>query len=227
MASPTSSRILQTMKALTIAVPPLIFIRDNFYSLYRVTGTSMEPSLYDGDILLVRKSDVLPYQQWQRWTSHSNKDGIDGNQSSLRVMALDVQSERPIGDTITGYTFLRPPTIHIPGSVVVFRAPDAEKYPCSEYRIKRVIALGGQIVRNGTNRFRLEKVPCFNLWVEGDNVNINSDGQNESSESIDSRIYGSISKNLVIGVAERLVWPPTRWGLIPCVTSPVPRSWWP
>ncbi|KAL7514199.1 hypothetical protein ACHAXN_013226 [Cyclotella atomus] len=232
MTTPSSSRLVQTLTSLALTIPPLIFIRDNFYSLYRVQGSSMEPSLQDGDILLVRKADFFPSNQWKKWTSQSSDDEreIQENQNALRVIALDAQSDRPIGDTITGYTFLHPPTIHVPGSVVVFRAPDTDKYP--EYRVKRVVGLGGQIVRSGSSWFKNEKVPTFGLWVEGDNQEeeIDESNQNEVVEavaSIDSRTYGAISKNLVVGVAERVVWPPSRWGLIPCITSPVPRAWWP
>jgi signal peptidase I len=190
----------------------------------------MEPSLHDGDILLVRKSDVLPFRQYKRWTSQSyDRDEESEEQHALRVIALDAQSDRPIGDTMTGYTYLHPPTIYIPGSVVVFRAPDAEKYPRSEYRVKRVIGLGGQLVRNGSVHFKLEKVPSFGLWVEGDNHHSdeNESSSDDKAGSVDSRTYGAISKNLVVGVAESIIWPPSRWSRIPCITSPVLRSWWP
>jgi signal peptidase I len=189
----------------------------------------MEPALQDGDILLVRKADFFPSEQWKKWTQSSDEKDIEANQNALRVIALDAQSDRPIGDTITGYTFLHPPTIHMPGSVVVFRAPDTEKYP--EYRVKRVVGLGGQIVKSGSSWFHNEKVPTFGLWVEGDNHEEECEECNQNANmkaaSIDSRTYGAISKNLLIGVAERVVWPPSRWGSIPCITSPVPRAWWP
>ena len=190
----------------------------------------MEPSLYDGDVLLVRKSDFMPNRLWQYWASQAD-DGTDAGdecQNALRVMAHDVQSDRPIGEFWTKYTYLHPPTIHVPGSVLVFRAPDAEKFPSAEYRVKRVIGLGGQIVRSGETHFDLRRVPNFSLWVEGDNYDEYDENQtNPKAQSVDSRTYGAISKNLVIGVAERVIWPPSRWGVIPCVTSPAPRAWWP
>lgn len=186
----------------------------------------MEPSLQDGDILLVRKADIFPTHQWKKWTSQElDEEENEENQNALRVIALDAQSDRPIGETITGYTYLHPPTIHRPGSVIVFRAPDTEKYP--EYRVKRVIGLGGQIVQSGSSWFKIEKVPNFGLWVEGDNHDDENEGEHQKAKSVDSRTYGAISKNLVIGVAERVVWPPSRWGLVPSITPPFPRSWWP
>jgi signal peptidase I len=200
----------------------------------------MEPALQDGDVLLVRKADVLPHLDWKRWTSSSSSassyEEEEKNQTALRVIAQDAQSGRPIGENNVGYTYLHPPTIHQLGAVVVYRAPDAEKYPSSEFRVKRVVGLGGQIVRPRENWHRIERVPPFALWVEGDN---NGDIKNDENEkeafakrnnhygkSIDSRTYGPICKNLVEGVAERIIWPPSRWSVVSNVTPSVPRSWW-
>ena len=122
-------------------------------------------------------------------------------------------------------------------AVVVYRAPDAEKYPSSEYRVKRVVGLGGQIVRPRENWHRIERVPSYALWVEGDNNGDENEQDNSSSakssatnntygKSIDSRTYGPVCKNLVEGIAERIIWPPSRWGVVSSITPSVPRSWW-
>ena len=47
-------------------------------------------------------------------------------------------------------------------------------------------------------------VPPYSLWVEGDNVRA----------SYDSNDHGPISKKLLVGVAEYIVWPPSRMGKI-------------
>ena len=47
-------------------------------------------------------------------------------------------------------------------------------------------------------------VPPYSLWVEGDNVRA----------SYDSNDHGPISKKLLVGVAEYIVWPPSRIGKI-------------
>eukprot|EP00574_Skeletonema_japonicum_P011779 CAMPEP_0201728768 /NCGR_PEP_ID=MMETSP0593-20130828/17093_1 /ASSEMBLY_ACC=CAM_ASM_000672 /TAXON_ID=267983 /ORGANISM="Skeletonema japonicum, Strain CCMP2506" /LENGTH=226 /DNA_ID=CAMNT_0048220985 /DNA_START=195 /DNA_END=871 /DNA_ORIENTATION=+ len=226
---------------MALILPPAKFISDTFYSLYRVQGSSMEPALQDGDILLVRKSDLLPHLDWKRWTSSSasSYEEEEAHQTAIRVIAHDAQSGRPIGENNVGYTYLHPPTIHQLGAVVVFRAPDAEKYPSSEYRVKRVVGLGGQIVRPKENWHRIERVPSYALWVEGDNNGEgNKDGGNEQDtsssarsittnntycKSIDSRTYGPVCKNLVEGIAERIIWPPSRWGVVSSITPSVPR----
>jgi hypothetical protein len=187
----------------------------------------MQPSLRDGDVLLVRKADFVPRRQWHKWTANGTADEAAAEEeermNAVRAIAHDASSDRPIGDLITGYTYLHPPTIHKLGSVIVFRAPDCKWFPMGEYRVKRVVGLGGQIV---AGRFRVEEVPPFGLWVEGDNHD-DDESNEEQRMSIDSRTYGPISKNLLIGIAERVLWPPSCWGVIPCVSSPVPRSWWP
>ena len=182
----------------------------------------MEPALHDGDILIVQKSDIYSHRLWNKWTSSATPYEEEGEyQSAIRLMALDSQSGRPIGYWQTGYTYLNPPMIYQLGLIIVFRAPDAEKYPSSEYRVKRAAGLGGQICRASDNFHSIERMPPYSLWVEGDNQDSNKD-----KRSFDSRTYGPVCKNNVIGIAERIVWPPTRWGVVTCVTPPVPQYWW-
>mmetsp|Transcript_3754 Transcript_3754/g.8279 ORF Transcript_3754/g.8279 Transcript_3754/m.8279 type:complete len:243 (-) Transcript_3754:340-1068(-) len=241
MNASSSSHLLWNFTAIAATLPTALYVRDNLFSLYRVQGSSMEPNLTDGDVLLVRKADFYPRRQWEQWSSPATSYEEEvANQNAIRVMANDANSGRPIGDELVGNTFLHPPMIHQLGSVVVFRAPDARRYPSSEYRVKRVIGLGGQIVRASDSIHRVERVPPFALWVEGDNHGVDAttandtakstgggnDAQTTTYKSIDSRSYGPISKNLLIGVAELVVWPPTRWGSVPCIYSPDPQSWW-
>ena len=283
----STSSLRSYLSNAALSIPPVLYIRDNFYSLYVVDGRSMEPSLRSGDVVLVRKSDVYPAASWRRWTSRASSsiphrddddgehdddhgDGYDEDRNALRVLALDASSGRPIGDRWTGRTFLKPPTVHALGSVVVYRAPDASRYPSGEYRIKRVVGLGGQLCRpaagGGAGRWGgIVRVPPFALWMEGDNNDENDDDDDDDnddnddndegggdggerastndgdrgarrrrrrrrsyapSSSVDSRTYGPVCKNSVIGIAERIVWPPSRWGKIPGVVDPAPRSWW-
>ena len=61
-------------------------------------------------------------------------------------------------------------------------------------------------------------VPPNSIWVEGENA----------SNSDDSRTHGPISRKLMIGEAERIIWPPSRWGKVP--TLPVTgtaKAWFP
>lgn len=216
------------LTSVALIVPPVLQLRDNFYSLYVVRGISMEPNLKDGDVLLVRKSDV------RRWASAGSKQYDDDDNDDDNYD----DNDDTLGNWHIGYTYLKPPTIYQTGIVILYRAPDAEKYPMGEYRVKRVIGLGGQICSVG--RDNIVTVPPFALWVEGDNNGGNVDkfnssyengelvdGKNASlsSSSVDSRTYGPVCKNNVIGIAERIIWPPSRWRTIPHIISSQ-RSWW-
>jgi hypothetical protein len=63
-------------------------------------------------------------------------------------------------------------------------------------------------------------VPPYSLWVEGDN----------SANSVDSNNHGPISKKLMMGIAEYVLWPPSRMGtsLKSNVSDSMqPRAYWP
>lgn len=218
-----SGQLQRYFTNIVLFAPPIIYFKNNFYSFYRVDGSSMEPALLHGDVVLVRKSDIYPDRMWRKFTSLATSyEEEEIHQNAMRVLATEASSNRPIGEWMTAHTYLKPPTIHELGAVIVFQAPDAAKYPTSEYRAKRVIGLGGQLCRPSGNHHRLERVPPFGLWVEGDNQDCNN-----NERSVDSNSYGAVCKNSIIGVAEFIVWPPSsRWGKIPCITPPEPRSWW-
>ncbi len=289
LGHPTSRTMTTTLRKygsnLALLLPPILSFESNFYSVYRVEDQSMEPSLRQGDVILVRKSDVYPQSMWRRWTSSSSTSSSSSSSSqshekdALRVLAYDTTSGRPIGDPWTSRTYLKPPTIHESGCVIIHRAVDAQKYPMREYRVRRVIGLGGQICRvssttaaggvesSGGNDFggndaedddqwqtprrwadRIVHVPPFALWVEGDaadndksmdddnrekSLSTASNSTSDRARWTDSRIYGAVCKNNVIGIAERIVWPPSRWGMIPPppltgadTISRLPRAWW-
>jgi hypothetical protein len=88
-----------------------------------------------------------------------------------------------------------PPTA-VAGDVVVCASP----VDPGERIVKRVTGVGGQWLRgSGSERQwqRLQALPPYTLYLEGSN--------RESSQ--DSRELGPLSKNLLIGVAEWVVWP--------------------
>ena len=86
-------------------------------------------------------------------------------------------------------------------------------------------------------RIETPSVPPYSLWVEGDNYKNSQDSRHQS--------HGPISKKLLVGIAEYVVWPPTRFGKVPEQPSttgddttamdntgnvqeePRPRSYWP
>ena len=109
------------------------------------------------------------------------------------------------------------------GDVVVFKRPPGEKDPAVKDLIKRVVGLPGDVVEgkdghvviNGTmleepyldpgittSTFGPTTVPAEFIWVMGDN----------RTNSFDSRNFGAIAQNLVVGRAFVRVWPLSRLG---------------
>ena len=63
-------------------------------------------------------------------------------------------------------------------------------------------------------------VPPYSIWIEGDNT----------ANSIDSKSHGPISKKLMFGIAEAVIWPPSRFGAsleLDISPSKQPRAYWP
>ncbi len=120
-----------------VAVAPLIvWAHDSLFSLCRVRDSSMEPTLFSGDILVVRKADGF----WQRWTMREEEKAVD--KASLereRILAY----ERDHCNSNGAIGLLRKPPIPISGNIVVFKNP--EKYP-DQWNIERVLATGGETV---------------------------------------------------------------------------------
>lgn len=75
--------------------------------------------------------------------------------------------------------------------------------------IKRLIGLEGDwVALPGSTK--VERVPKGACWVEGDN--------RRSSE--DSHSFGAVPLALLQGRAVAVMWPPSRWGVIPSRLPP-------
>jgi signal peptidase I len=219
------------MRAATVpaSIPAIICFRDCFFALSRVHGSSMEPALKDGDILLVRKCDAGSITSLL--LTDDNGPVNDDRECAVRYERL--QQGLQSGTTGGGGWLASRPPLALPGQVLVYQNPLSV---AKEYFIKRVAAVGGQWLRHEyrhnarpdeqfeTTRYnydyRLEALPPHTVYVEGDN----------HQNSVDSRSTGPISKNLVVGVAEYVVWPPTRWRRIqrepPVDADGKPRAIW-
>lgn len=87
------------------------------------------------------------------------------------------------------------------GDVVLLRSPsDPERI-----LIKRILGVQGDDILTRAPFPRPKcHIPQSHLWVEGDNIH-----------SIDSNTFGPVSSGMVIGKATRVVWPPSRFSVIP------------
>eukprot|EP00980_Cylindrotheca_fusiformis_P005299 scaffold1136_cov146-Cylindrotheca_fusiformis.AAC.12 len=217
----------------------------------------MEPSLKDGDILLIRRSDNILWQYWKNYnntntttitTTTTAAAAAAGNESAERMVQRQTLEEFEARHCATNPSLLlQKPPMALTGDVVVYIDPS--DYYHSFWRrpkvnVKRVVGLGGQIVMIPSRRLEKQKaassnqmeedddnnmtgmriattfVAPYSLWLEGDN----------SANSIDSRDpqHGAISKNLLVGIAEYVLWPPTRIGKVEDIPAPEPRpqSYW-
>jgi len=123
----------------------------------------MEPTLYDGDIVVVRSADGF----WQRWTKRQDIKSPQHNGESGFVDDDDDDDESYIDDDDSRWSYerrrvlqyegehcnvnstpdliLRCPPIPVTGDIVVFQDPTTY-FPNHSWNIKRVIGLGGQLV---------------------------------------------------------------------------------
>jgi signal peptidase I len=176
------------------SLPVFLWVKDSVVALCRVQGTSMEPTLYQGDIVLVRKCDAGSWTNlifYNLFSRDNDKDETD----RARLHRHDEMG----GTGLLSVLLQHPPTA-LSGNVVVYKNPETA-FPF-ELCIKRAIGVSGMYVKEIHNNYnkRLLLQP-YTLYVEGDNL----------KKSRDSRHYGPISKGLLVGVAEAVVWPPNRW----------------
>jgi signal peptidase I len=162
----------------------------------------MEPTLQSGDILLVRKADLgfIPETIWNIITGGGGSaiNGIETDQARL----LRNEARLGLNEQVPLSRVYDCPPMALNGHIVVYKDP--EKGIPNELCVKRVIGVGGQLVRPRVSPGKMQQLPLYSLHVEGDNY----------SKSRDSRQVGPISKGLLVGIAEYVLWPPTRMGRI-------------
>ena len=239
MASSIFNRLRHIRPSLPVAggavltLTTTIWVTDSFCSLHRVKGESMEPALMDGDIILVRRSDIMPWRSKQqdeatireynrsRSSADENNENSTFNSATTTVIndAKERQRIRQI-DASWGchhpesliYTPSAP--LMLAGDVAIFASPNY--YPV-RYAVKRIVSTGQHRIRPTDALRNVETVPADCVWVEGDN----------KDKSEDSRDYGPLSKRLLVGKVERILWPPSKWGRMIERKKPPPGRVWP
>lgn len=128
----------------------------------------MEPTLYDGDVVLVRKSNFVFWKSCSSYFKHyfpSSSKTLSTYPSKNKMkqdeedyeekdeIEKDMDMERIIKEidaSVGKYpSFFLDASNPLPGDVVIFQSPN--EFP-RFYHVKRVIGLGGQRV-------------CINLWL--------------------------------------------------------------
>ena len=167
---------------------------------FRVDGTSMSPNLVDREMLLVNRNLYFHF---------------DLNRAMDRLPFVERDGERVV------YPFHPPER----GDIIVFDPPTVSDKPY----IKRVIGLPGETItiENGSvfvNGVRLEepyiedgitecsRSKCDPVRVGEGEVFVLGDNRRNSS---DSRIFGAVPVDSIIGKAWLTYWPFDEFGLVP------------
>ena len=199
------------------------------------------PNREDGNIITPRRrlilNEGLPEEDWDRWADAKSflREIVETIVLTLVIyglIGLGFRNFRVIGDSMTPnfhqgqYLVVNKLVyrLHPPqrGDVIIFRSPPN---PEKEY-IKRVIGLPGETVaiRKGrifVNGQRLkepyiDQVDRRSSWgpspVGEDEYFVLGDNRNNSS---DSRSWGMLPREKIIGNAWLSYWPPQVWGLVP------------
>ena len=185
-SSASSSAASLPWKTTLASVPVMVWARDSLVGLCRVQGTSMEPNLHHGDIVLVRKCDfgtlvdvVLSLIVGDR----KENDPMSKNSTTERARLVRYESVQGITTHAPVSRLYETPPLALTGQVVVFQDPTT--FP-PQLTVKRVIGVGGQWVRLSSStqtqpsqrqsqfyaqRQRIPRqttsVPPYSLYVEG------------------------------------------------------------
>jgi signal peptidase I len=190
--------VIETLVLVVVAAAIALVLRAFVAQAFSIPSTSMSPQLLVGDRVVVSK---LAYRLHEP------------NRGDIVVFDCPPGASCPDDEDAGAAVVVR--GLHGLLEAVGLRQPSTEEY------IKRVIALPGEQVegREGsvfvdgrrlvepylpastrTLDFEPETVPDGELWVMGDN----------RSNSSDSRVFGPIDDETVVGRATHRVWPPTR-----------------
>jgi len=208
--SPGRTRIGRGVRELTETLLLALVIYLGVQTLippYAVEGRSMDPTLQDGERLLVNRSVYAHF---------------DAN----KLLNLLPGEDR--ADSAVVYPFHPPER----GDIVVFYPPVASDRPY----IKRVIGLPGDRVAIAEGQVWINGEPLAEPYLDGartvcpsracdltvpdGEVYLLGDNRNNSS---DSRVFGPVSMDEIVGKAWLANWPPEAFGFIPHVDYAEPR----
>jgi signal peptidase I len=176
---PEAQQKPQSRSALREVVETLLFtlliyllIRTFLFENYRVVGSSMTPTLENGEFLVVNKLDYRLHQP-QRGDIIVFTDPVSPDRKLIkRVIGLPGETiEITNGEVLINQQLLDEPYLEDPGN----SSRPATILPDGEY------------------------------FVLGDNRN----------NSSDSRSWGTLPRDRIVGKARLAYWPPAAWGLVP------------
>lgn len=200
MSTVNKSLIIEVVQVMLLAAFVFFGIRVLFDN-YRVLGSSMEPSLSDGQYLVINKAVYLRSSWLEKLNPFRNPG--DGHYVFHPPSRGDIVIIQPPVASV--YPFIKR-VIGVPGDVV-------------EVRQGRVYVNGyvlNEPYASGTTRrdFPRQVVPPGSIFVLGDN----------RYNSEDSTYFGMVPEKNVIGKAWVRYWPPSEWSLAPNASLAGPSS---
>ncbi|WP_087973331.1 signal peptidase I [Oceanobacillus rekensis] len=159
-----------------LAVVLAVILRSTIFASYVVDGESMEPTLYDGNLLMVNKIvyDLKDVDRFDVIVFHANKEedyvkrviGLPGDEIEYKYDQLYVNSEKVKEKFLDSYV----------------QASDSKPFT-QNFTLKEITGK--------------QKVPEGKLFVMGDN----------RQDSLDSRSFGFISTEQLVGKVDVTYWP--------------------
>ncbi len=184
------AEIHEWIESIVVALVLAIFIRTFFIQAFKIPSGSMRPTLIEGDRLLVNK---LRYGPKVPFTKKRLPGFTTPKRGDVIVFVYPIDMKRDFikrliavgGETVE----IVDGKIHVNGELVV-TLPNKETYYYNRGDYGR--------------RYHKITVPKGQYFVLGDN----------SGSSHDSRFWGFVPEELVVGKAEIIYWPPRRFRLI-------------
>ena len=179
-----AKQLIEWVAVIAVALVVAMVIRVFLLQQFYISGPSMETTMFSDNRVLVNK---LAYQIGE----------VDRGDVVVFDRATMNGSDVEHDDLIKRVIALGGETIEIKSCVVYINGEELRE----PYLPKRDTELTDPMSRCGTADLELQSIEKDEVFLMGDN----------RPQSFDSRMFGAISQDLIIGQAFVLIWPPSAW----------------
>jgi len=191
---PSAGEILREILETVVLTLLIFLVIRNVVQNFRVEGSSMEPNLHDRQFLVVNRFAYCP-----------------GFHLDLPFIGIEWEKVWCVWEPKRG-------------DIIVFDAPDRPQTQPKDY-VKRVIGLPGETIQVSAGQVLIDGEPMDETFETRRNTRSAQPltlGPNElfvmgdnRPNSSDSRTWGALSVDRVVGKAIMSYWPPEHWSIIP------------